>query len=313
MILDQTKPSVPVPNKDRKGKKKRSYCPTKNPPKKLQSVVYDFREWLAVLGYHPTSVYDLPKHLQSFLDFLKGENPSPKSCKNFIEYLKERGNLKTGKPLSNNYLNKYLQALKLYSKFLKTQGKPTFKTALETLKAPQKEVNILSIDDVKLLYKVAQNDLLGLRDKAMLSIFYGCGLRRNEGVNLNVKDVLLEAKLLHVRKGKNHKERVVPISNQSVKIIKEYLELGRPYFKQNSEETAFFISKKGKRAEGQSLALRLKSLQNNAQIHPKISLHGLRHSIATHLLKQGMSLQKVSRFLGHSSLESTQIYTHISV
>ena len=291
--------------------KKQEQLPNQNHQNELERTIQEFKDWLSILGYHPTSVYNLPRHLKCFFLFLAAENPSPNNCQKFLDFLKQRGNLKTGKPLSNNYLNKYLQALKLYSKFLRKQGKPTFRVGISTIKSVKKEVAILSIEEVKLLYKVASNDLLGLRDKAMLSVFYGCGLRRNEGVNLNVKDVLLEAKLLHVRKGKNHKERVVPISNQSVKIIKEYLELGRPFFKQNPTETAFFISKKGKRAEGQSLALRLKSLQNKAQIHPKISLHGLRHSIATHLLKQGMSLQKVGRFLGHSSLESTQIYTHL--
>ena len=290
--------------------KKQEQLPNQNHQNELERTIQEFKDWLSILGYHPTSVYNLPRHLKCFFLFLAAENPSPNNCQKFLDFLKQRGNLKTGKPLSNNYLNKYLQALKLYSKFLRKQGKPTFRVGISTIKSVKKEVAILSIEEVKLLYKVASNDLLGLRDKAMLSIFYGCGLRRNEGVNLNVKDVLLEAKLLHVRKGKNHKERVVPISNQSVKIIKEYLELGRPFFKQNPTETAFFISKKGKRAEGQSLGVRLKLLQNQAQIKEKISLHGLRHSIATHLLKEGMNLQKVSKFLGHSSLESTQIYTH---
>ena len=281
------------------------------PQTEQQKTIQEFKDWLSVLGHHPTSVYYLPKQLQTFFDFLKAEKPTPKSCKNFLDFLRERGNLKTGKPLSNNYLNKHLQAIKLYSKFLRKTEKVSFKVGIATIKSVKKEIAILSIEEVKLLYKVAQNDLLGLRDKAMLSIFYGCGLRRNEGVNLNVKDVLLEAKLLHVRKGKNHKERVVPISFQSVKIIKEYLELGRPFFKQNSTEKAFFISKKGHRPCGMTFSNRLNYLVAAAQIEQKITLHGLRHSIATHLLKQGMSLQKVGKFLGHSTLESTQIYTHL--
>jgi integrase/recombinase XerD len=150
----------------------------------------------------------------------------------------------------------------------------------------------------------------------MLAIFYGCGLRRNEGVNVDVGDVNFDRSMLHVRKGKNYKERLVPISKTSLKYLQEYVYDHRPEILQGNKSEALFISMKLNRMNGQTMLLRLKYLQYQTEdpdlIEKEIGLHTLRHSIATHLLKAGMPLESISRFLGHSSLESTQIYTHLA-
>jgi len=149
----------------------------------------------------------------------------------------------------------------------------------------------------------------------MLAVFYGCGLRRNEGVQLDISDINFDRSMLHVRKGKNYKERLVPISKASLKHLQEYIYDYRPQLSQSKIE-AVFLSQRGFRISGQSLLLRLKSLQllsGNLDLQSKeIGLHTLRHSIATHLLSAGMKMESISRFLGHSSLESTQIYTHLT-
>ena len=292
--------------------KKQEQLQDKNPQTKLQTTIEEFREWLLVLGYAESSVYNVPRQLQVFLEFAgKTQEIKPKNIADFFDFLKAKGHHKTGNPLSVGYLNKFLQALKLYSKFLQLTQEFTFSVPQHFAEKKVLPKEILSVRELKILYELCDESPLGLRDAAMLSIFYGCGLRRNEGVNLNIKDVLLEGKMLYVRKGKNYKERYVPMSVKITQILQLYLEVGRPFIYQSEQNKAFFISMKGKRAEGQSLNLRLKSLLKKAEISQKISLHGLRHSIATHLLESGMSLQKVSHFLGHSSLESTQIYTHV--
>ena len=160
-------------------------------------------------------------------------------------------------------------------------------------------------------------EMLNLRDRAMLAIFYGCGLRRNEGYHLNVCDIRLESAIVHVRKGKGYKERFVPISKKGVQYITEYLYDARPMLESPSfggvGEAAFFLNHNGKRLGGQMLMICLQNLgrrTNNSELQQKeIGLHTLRHSIATHLLAHGMNLEKIKDFLGHSSLESTQIYT----
>jgi integrase/recombinase XerD len=152
-----------------------------------------------------------------------------------------------------------------------------------------------------------------MRDRAMLSIFYGCGLRRNEVVHLDINDIHFEKSLLHVRKAKGYKERIVPVTKQSIQHLQNYLYDARPYFC-NDKNEAFFVTQSGKRLGGQVMLIRLKQLiqlTGNAELMQKeIHLHTLRHSIATHLLQNGMRLERIKEFLGHGSLDSTQIYTH---
>jgi len=153
------------------------------------------------------------------------------------------------------------------------------------------------------------------RDRAMLAIFYGCGLRRNEGVHVDVGDINFDRSILHVKKGKQYKERLMPISKTALKHLQEYVYDPRGELLKGSKSEALFISLRAQRIDGQTLQLRLNHLQdrsNSTTLQEKeIGLHTLRHSIATHLLQAGMPLESISRFLGHSSLESTQIYTHL--
>jgi integrase/recombinase XerD len=122
--------------------------------------------------------------------------------------------------------------------------------------------------------------------------------------------------LLHVRKGKNYKERLVPISKTALKHLQDYIYDHRLEILQGCKSEALFISMKLKRMDGQTMLIRLKYLQHQTEnadlIEKEIGLHTLRHSIATHLLQAGMPMESIARFLGHGSLESTQIYTHLA-
>jgi site-specific recombinase XerD len=169
----------------------------------------------------------------------------------------------------------------------------------------------LTLSEIKALYNACEGDLLGMRDRAMLAVYYGCGLRRNEGINLDVNDVLISKNLLFVSKGKNYKERYVPMTESVKEDIMNYLDFARPMFL-NRPANALFLSYAGNRLITQSMATRLQKLKEKAGIEKEAGLHTLRHSIATHLLQSGMKLSQIKRFLGHSSMESTQIYTHLA-
>jgi integrase/recombinase XerD len=149
----------------------------------------------------------------------------------------------------------------------------------------------------------------------MLVVLYSCGLRRNEAVHLDTSDIFFDNERILVRKGKNYKERFVPINRKNAEILEDYIFEGRPQFKDANTNDALFVSKQGNRLNGMSFANRLKAIvqaTNNKNIVEKqITLHILRHSIATHLLQQEVPLESIKTFLGHSSLESTQIYTHL--
>jgi len=145
----------------------------------------------------------------------------------------------------------------------------------------------------------------------MLAVFYGCGVRRNEAVNIEIKDILPDRNLLYIRKGKGHKERYVPMVGQVRNDIITYLTTARPMMRSRVAREEFFIGIRGKALGGAGLYDRLKKLVVRAGIEKDAGLHTLRHSIATHLHKNGMKLSEIAKFLGHSSLESTQIYTHL--
>jgi len=294
-----------------------------------------FKEWLAVLGYAETTVYSMPHYIREFLHYLELNGKTQinqienKTIKEYYRELKTRSNTRQGGGLSNSYLNKHLQAIQKFSDYLRQSGRLQLpKLYISTEEDDHTIKEILTQEEVGQLYKAIvqypeahQNfapwmyEALALRDKAMLTIFYGCGLRRTEAVSLDINDVHSDKQYIHVRKGKNYKERIVPINTTGLTHLQNYLYESRPRFLRNEKEEAFFISQRGKRINGQSMLLRVKLLvqrTDNTELQQKeIGLHTLRHSIATHLLQNGMKLEAIAKFLGHSSLESTQIYTHL--
>jgi site-specific recombinase XerD len=163
------------------------------------------------------------------------------------------------------------------------------------------------------LYEATADNLLGIRDRAMLAVYYGCGLRLNEGIHLHTGDIIHDKKLLHVRKGKHYKERYVPIAEKNYEELKLYIDYARLQLLQQIKTEALFIDvNKGRAMHKQSLYLRIKRLVKIAKIKKKVGAHTLRHSIATHLLQSGMKLERIKDFLGHDHLDSTQIYTHLA-
>jgi len=288
-----------------------------------------FREWLDVLGYAPSTVYNMPNQIRELFYYLEKNNLNKihqlnsKHIKAYYEELKLRYNTRKGGALSNAYLNKHLQALYKFTEYLRQSGKLVISNiGIDWEADTAEEITVLSQEEIKELYKVTYGynentplEPFNYRDRAMLTIYYGCGLRRNEGYNLDLSDINFDKQLLYVRKGKNYKERLVPFNKTSSKYIEEYIYDWRPQIVASKKEEAFFISQRGKRMDTQSMAIRLKLLQqrtNDIYLQQKnVRLHVLRHSIATHLLQNGMSLEKIARFLGHSSLESTQVYTHL--
>lgn len=294
-----------------------------------------FTEWLDILGYSSTTIYYAPLHVRELLYSLESrgiksiKELDSKHIKQHYDQLKERANRKKGGALGNNSLNKHVQAIKLFTDYLRQVGRLELAVSpLRNEAADTGSITVLSKEEIQLLFAAAnkpyetnihleESRVLAMqcRDRAMLSIYYGCGLRRNEGVCLNVGDIDFDKALLHVRKGKNYKERFVPISKASLKHLQDYVYDHRQELLTDTKSEALFISQRATRMQGQSLLRRLNYLQQRAEnaelIEKEIGLHTLRHSIATHLLMAGMKLESISRFLGHSSLESTQIYTHL--
>lgn len=298
---------------------------------KLQNDVFkmfvaNYKEWLDILGYAESTVYQLPNHLQEFFYYAEQNHITrlnqitPKTIKDYYNELKERANETRNGGLSKSYLNKHQQALKKFKEYLQSHNHKGINIHLKSEKQPTEEkLNILTQSEVKQLFKATEyshtESRFKLRDKAILTVLYSCGLRRTEAVSLDISDILFDKERVFVRKGKNYKERFVPINRRNAEILEDYIFEARPEFYNAKDTEALFVSQQGKRMQGMSFANRLKAIvqaTNNKTIAEKgITLHILRHSIATHLLQKNVPLESIKTFLGHSSLESTQIYVHL--
>lgn len=304
----------------------------------LEYVVYSFKEWLDIQGYAQATVYAFPNFLREFLHYVENvhsvqqvQQIKAQYFKNYYNGLKMRSNTKQGGALSNAYLNKHIDALTKFTEYLRK----TARLKLPYIKLDRNEQNsqipeIVTVEEMKALFAVADQhpnptisnassplyEAIASRDKALLTILYGCGLRRNECRHLDLQDINFDRQVLHVRKGKNYKERFVPFNKVSSEILQTYVYDYRPIFNKSSELNALFVSAKGFRMGYCNTSIRLRILIERTGLielkQKNVTLHTLRHSIATHLLEAGMPLEKISRFLGHSSLESTQIYTHLA-
>jgi len=283
-------------------------------------LIESFEKWLKTLGYADSTVYASVRYVNDFFFYLKPsgithpEAIQPETLTNYHKHLQERKNKRFSRGLSDNYITSNINAIKRFSRYLQETGKPFFEVAIKTKPDKGTAKTILTQNETKALYKSCDNDILGIRDRAILSIYYGCGLRRSEGINLDISDILLKEKRVYVRKGKNYKERYVPMTEAVKDDLENYIYVAREKIRsfKNTKPEALFLSMQVKRLCGNALIRRIHKLAESAGIQKETGLHTLRHSIATHLLQSGMTLEEVKQFLGHSSLESTQIYTHLS-
>jgi integrase/recombinase XerD len=276
-----------------------------------------FAAWLGALGYAGSTVMTLPRHVQEFLHYQEqggrrslAQLQAP-DASGFVEQLQTRIGPRTKKYYSSGHINKYIQALKLLNQYILQTGRTGIGFTLAFLEDRRDRPDWLTRPEIRRLYEAISDDVLGTRDRAMLAVYYGCGLRLSEGAALTLSDVIADRKLLYVRKGKGYKERYVPMAGRSYKAIQLYIEEGRPQLLQGPSDRLFIGAGSGKPLDKQSLYVRIKRLVSIAGLTKRVGTHTLRHSIATHLLQSGMKLERIAEFLGHSSLDSTQIYTHL--
>ena len=275
---------------------------------------------VATLGYAESTVLASVNYLRDFAVWLDKNNRNSldkidkQTLGNYHKYLQTRRNKRKPGSLSQNYIISNINALKRFSKYLQVTEKANLEIDIRLQSNQVQKQTILTRAEVSALYKACGNDILGIRDRAILGIYYGCGLRRSEGQALNLDDILLREKLVYVRKGKYYKERYVPMTETIREDFENYIYVSRSKilsFK-NVRQEAFFLGMRVKRLGGNALINRIHKLTEAAKIDKETGLHTLRHSIASHLLQSGMTLEEVSQFLGHASLESTQIYTHLT-
>lgn len=171
--------------------------------------------------------------------------------------------------------------------------------------------SLTELDVEALLAAPDTNTTLGLRDRSMLELLYGCGLRVSELVGLDVRQLNMTQGVLKVF-GKGRKERLVPMGEEARHWLKVFMDDGRPSFLRANAQNVLFPSRQGTQMTRQAFWYRVKKLAKKADINIKLSPHSLRHAFASHLLNHGANLRIVQLLLGHANLSTTQIYTHIA-
>jgi integrase/recombinase XerD len=301
-------------------------------------LLQSYTEWLQTVGYADPTIEKWPVHIRELLHCLEQKRIlhlailSNEHIQDFMQYIQHRKNVTREGGLSSNSINTMVNAINNFIRYLNNTGRYTIDIAADQIKHDASIPVVLTVTEVKDLYEATfdmQGDnplAMGQRDRAMIAVFYGCGLRKMEGTLLNCSDIDLSRKRLLIKKGKGGKQRYVPIANKHAEDLQAYLQEGREWFfyqhyggeythkhakrKEVPDDGAFFVGQHGNRM--QNFYERLRMLKEHAGIEKQFGLHTLRHSIATHLALSGMNIEEIARFLGHATLDSTQIYVHLA-
>lgn len=216
---------------------------------------------------------------------------------------------------SKSTVARKLATVRSFYKFLTKRGRITSSptTGIRTPKQEKKLPKFLEYEEVKKLLETPDvNNWLGARDRAILEILYSTGIRVSELVSLNLDDIDFLGEVVHVR-GKGKKERIAPIGTSALQAVQHYLEFRnrRARNNENFDAKLLFVNKHGKKLSTRSVRRKMDKYLKMAGLDPSISPHTLRHSFATHMLNNGADLRSVQELLGHQSLSTTQIYTHL--
>jgi integrase/recombinase XerD len=277
----------------------------------MTEIIQSFKNYLYQVGYGEGTQNMLPALVKEFIQHQQITDISyieQQKLKSFLEYLQTRPLKKRSGALSEMMISHYVYALKTFFIWLEITEQIAY-NPISGMKFKRPKQNIrepLTTEEIKQLFEVIKT----LKEAALLHIFYSCGLRRSEGEALNINDVQFKNQLLYVREGKGAKRRVVPITEKVSKELEAYYlnERTSSRTKKVKDTEAFLLNNTGARMKGDQCNKLLQQLTEKAGLSKEITLHHLRHSIATHLLQSGMSMEYVRDFLGHSFLESTQIY-----
>lgn len=275
------------------------------------------QEYLAYLKLEKNlseqSVISYFSDLKKFLSFIEEEKYSDlntittKLISKYFEIMRDL-------EISSSTTARYLSSVKGFFKYLSSQEYIEKDPAeiLSTRITERKLPTVLSFEEIdKLLQTPNVEERLGLRDKAILELFYSCGLRVSELINLKISDLYFSDEVIRVL-GKGSKQRIVPIGSSAIYWITEYLQKVRVFLeKKMKSENVIFLNVRGTKLSRMGIWKIVNKYAQEAEIVKEFHPHTFRHSFATHLLEGGADLRAVQEMLGHADISTTQIYTHI--
>ncbi len=251
-------------------------------------------------------LYQYADFLKKYHDIDKPERILKKHIEGYLKSLKRKNSAKS--------IARKLTAIKSFHRFLHLDRVVSNDIAKDfaTPKIGKSLPKVLTINEVvSILEQVNKDTPLGLRNKALLELIYGSGLRVSELLDIQTQDIHLTQGYVIVH-GKGNKERMVPISDMALIALRNYMVSGREVLIGNERTNDLFLNRDGKKLSRQGFFKLLKKLAKDAGVESDCSPHTLRHSFATHLLENGMDLRTLQTLLGHEDISTTQIYTHIS-
>jgi integrase/recombinase XerD len=263
-------------------------------------------------GSSPRPLEAYLRDVERLVDFATAKGvPTPmdvtsKLLREFVYHLKDMG-------LAPASIRRNISAIRTYFRFLLADGAVTRDPSerLETPKRWRTLPEVLTVEEMsRLLAAPTLDDRFAFRDRAMLELAYGAGLRVSEWITLGVRDVLMEDKLVRVF-GKGSKERLVPIGRSAIGAVATYIRELRPKLEKGGGKGMLFLNARGVPLTRMGAWKILQRYVERAGITKTVSPHTLRHSFATHLLEGGADLRAVQEMLGHADISTTQIYTHV--
>ena len=279
---------------------------------KIEDAIVDFIQYcLFEKGLTDQTVSSYQNDLDVYLSFLQDKNVflvKDITSDHIKEFLKIRGDSESTSTVAHN-----LTVIKNFHKYLIKENivKEDVSLFISRPKLQKRLPRALTVEEVDLLLDITLNTPFDYRNKAMLELMYGAGLRVSELVSLTLNQIDLENGLIRIM-GKGRKEREIPIGEYGVYYLKLYLEHRGMLIKNHRKEDALFLNNHGKQITRQGFFKILKQLLLDKGLNPDVSPHTLRHSFATHLLSHGADLRSIQEMLGHSDISTTKIYTHVS-
>ncbi len=274
-------------------------------------ILGQFTRYIQQIGYSKASQYQIPNCTKEFLEVTNKpfQNITQQDILAFYEYLQTRPLKRRPGALSQAMIGHYVFSLKTFFVWLEQTGQISCNPISNIkFKSPQSNPREpLSQKEVQELFEAAKTS----KETAILHLFYSCGLRRSEAEKLNTTDIHFSKNMLYIREGKGAKRRAIPMNEKVKTGLESYLNNDKLLIVNCKCKEAYMVNNNGERMRGDSYNRALKAIIERAAIEKEITLHHLRHSIATHLLENGLSIEFVREFLGHSHLEATQVYAKV--
>ena len=307
--------------------KKRRTFKTKRAPVAIEHTEFypyllKYNEAMMLRGYSDSTLHRRESDIRRFIGWcdersLSHPNQITKPIlERYQRYLYYYRQARNNRPLSPSSQNHYLTSVRQFFKYLTQQNYLLYNPASELVIIQQAASLpvVLSIEEVeKLIQQPDTNKPNGVRDRAILELFYSTGLRRSELCNLTLHDLSLTRKTIHVRNGKGNKDRFIPVGQRALKWIEYYLDKVRDQLIMDINNDALFLNDYGDAFRDNKLGDKVKRFMVNAGLDVPGSCHLLRHAMATHMLENGAELRYIQAMLGHANLSTTQLYTHVSI